>query len=349
MAVMIDNARAIIPYHSAREVPARPLKAYDEDGVLEWETGRPVRISGRFGATTMSVRARPPDALMIAGNPSKFLQGHNLFGSDDLVPLMAAAIDAIVRECGLTPTAADRRAYAEGDYRLTRLDIARSYDLGTPALVRQFLALGGRVARGRHQAVSAFASSSIYLGKNSKRSTLLLYDKGDELRKNPPPKAMPAPWAEQLLAFAPGKLRAEVSLKATELADRGLNRAARWTPELAGRALDDSLARLELHDTLRLPDEAVDGLSPRLLGAYEMWRAGRDLRAIHTRSAFSRLRTALKRHGIDIAAAPPSAGITPVEFDRPLRDFITGPGVPPPDWAVGTPLLALSGSASVAA
>lgn len=57
------------------------------------------------------------------------------------------------------------------------------------------------------------------------------------------------------------------------------------------------------------PDMFEAALTPRLRMALMAWRAGNDLRALHSKSAFYRMRQELlEAVGIDIAAAPPSLG-----------------------------------------
>ena len=309
------------------------------------------RVRGPHGVG-MGIVVRDGQLLTVSGNPKKYLLGHNLCGPPALVPLMAQAVEDIAARCGIVLTKTDRDALTTGEYRVSRVDLDRPYDLRDRATVRRFLATAAPVCRIRGQKTSVEEDGTIYIGKRSKRLTLKLYDKEAELRKHPLPAMLPAAHKAALQDFAVGKLKVEVTLKSTELAQRGLNRASLWTPELAERVFEERLAKVEMLDTMRLPEDELHGLDRRLLATYEMWRAGYDLRARLSRSTFYAHRRALREaHGIDIAHVRSRAAIDRDERlrDRPLKAFLAGPGVPPPDWAVGTPLLALSGSALVTA
>jgi II/X family phage/plasmid replication protein len=62
----------------------------DPDGQIEWQTSCRVQVEGTH-EQGISVRSVGGDGqgmathLSLSGNPSKFLQGHNIFGSDDLM------------------------------------------------------------------------------------------------------------------------------------------------------------------------------------------------------------------------------------------------------------------------
>jgi II/X family phage/plasmid replication protein len=86
-----------------------------------------------------------------------------------------------------------------------------------------------------------------------------------------------------------------------------------------------------------LDAHALDGLPPRLVAVYQLWRDGHDLRGIYPRNTFYRHRTALLKHGIDVAVKQDRAcqDMTNVV---PLRTVLHAYPVDAPAWAVGTPL-----------
>ena len=57
--------------------------------------------------------------LQISGNPSKFLQGHNVFGSDDVVALMSDVFDIVCQRFELQPTEQELCDVRSGNYELT--------------------------------------------------------------------------------------------------------------------------------------------------------------------------------------------------------------------------------------
>lgn len=84
---MIDWFTGILPC-THRPLPAGSVVSVDADGAVEWETVKRLTVRGSH-ESTMNVRSVGSDGegrathLYIDGNPSKFLQGHSVIGSDD--------------------------------------------------------------------------------------------------------------------------------------------------------------------------------------------------------------------------------------------------------------------------
>ncbi len=87
---MIDWLTGIFLAH--KPLPAGSVVSVDADGAIEWETVK--RLTVRSHEATMKVRSIGSNGegkathLYIDGNPSKFLQGHSVVGSDDIQGLM---------------------------------------------------------------------------------------------------------------------------------------------------------------------------------------------------------------------------------------------------------------------
>jgi hypothetical protein len=90
---MIDWLRFEVRGVLHRPISAGAVAAFTPDGVLEWHTVRALNFAGS-ASDTVRVRSTStgPDGLAsvlcVEGNPSKFTQGHNLDGSDDLPALV---------------------------------------------------------------------------------------------------------------------------------------------------------------------------------------------------------------------------------------------------------------------
>jgi II/X family phage/plasmid replication protein len=65
--------------------------------------------------------------LYLHGNPSKFLQGHNIFGSDDLLSLVYDTYRKVCDALSLRPQLAELGTVREGRYDLSRTDINYSF------------------------------------------------------------------------------------------------------------------------------------------------------------------------------------------------------------------------------
>ena len=69
------------------------------------------------------------NTIEISGNPAKWLQGHNLFGSNDLRLLMWVFFNRLIEfyDIGLNPTIQDLERIKEGRYTVSRVDINETW------------------------------------------------------------------------------------------------------------------------------------------------------------------------------------------------------------------------------
>ncbi len=342
MPVMIDWVTARVPLTCEGLINDGEVVSLDADGVIDWRSPKRLQVEGSY-SSRVAVRGGM-GVVEFSGNPSKFLQGHNLFGSADLRRLMVSALELVAARLGLTPSADDRRVWAAGHYDLSRVDLARMIECGPPERVRTVLDVLGQVARTRYQARSVVGSGTVYLGQHSRRVSLKFYDKWAELqvRGHGLCSTLASDWHQALVSWAAGKLRVELTLRSMELVDRELRRARMWTGSLAESLLDERLAGLELSDMVRLVEDVAHDLPGKLLAVYEAWRAGRDVRLMFTRPTFYRYRRQLlDLAGVDIARVQLRAVVTEAEYlgGFPVGPLLRGPGVGHPDWARCTELL----------
>ena len=129
-----------------RPIDDGSLVAFDDDGAIEWQTTRRKSMPGSASSAVL-VRSSGSDgeyasALHFSGNPSKFLQGHNLYGSDDLPGLVyQCAAQAIVtelhRRAALRADQVDSIEQAATLHTLARAVVARPRPLATVRSVSQ--------------------------------------------------------------------------------------------------------------------------------------------------------------------------------------------------------------------
>ncbi len=115
-----------------------------------------------------------------------------------------------------------------------------------------------------------------------------------------------------------------------------------WSSDKGERLRNERLEKIELNDALRLAEEVVDQLPPKLVPIYDAWRAGRDLKHLYAKNTFYRYRRQLLAYQIDIAEVRPREVVSQTQYlmgGRSLKSFLVGPGVSVPDWAKGTDLL----------
>jgi II/X family phage/plasmid replication protein len=341
---MIDWVSAVVPLADAGALHNGRVVSMDADGVIEWMAVRRLEVLGSY-STRLQVRGREDNALEISGNPSKWLQGHNVFGSDALIPLMARTLREVVAVLGVEPSAGDLADWDAGAYTLSRVDVAGSIRLDSDDTVRKVLLLMGQTARTKWQS-AVVRSGTLYFGQGSRRVSVKFYAKGEEVRSTKKGHGLCAKLSldvrQRLVDFAGGLLRSELTLRGMELKDRGLHRASRWTADVAVGQLRERMAIVELNDTAVLADDVVEGLPGKLVAVYDAWKAGRDVQKLYSRPTFYRYRAALLRFGVDIARVQPRVVVAENQYPLgvPLREILSAPFEDVPDWAVGTDLLA---------
>ena len=343
MGDMFDWVTARVPLTGAGIVNGGSVVTINALGEVEYATDRRLLVEGSHSAR-ISVRGGG-DELVISGNPSKFLQGHNLFGPPDLAPLMYKTLSVLADKLGVVPSLSDRQAWRKGNIQLSRLDVTRMIDCDDDETVKRVLLAIGQVGRKKFQKGSVFGADTVYIGRGSRRQMMKLYHKADELRVpgHKLPESLGHQFGTKLLDYAAGKLRVEVQIGSKWFNENPMaRRAGIWNSDLAASVLDSQLGALEVSDTMRLPDDTVEGLPPKLVLVYDAWRAGRDLRAMYSKSQFYHYRKQLLAHGIDISQVQLRAVETETRYlaGFPIRDLLQRPGVGIPDWAIGTNLLA---------
>lgn len=330
---MIDWVSAVIPCQNAGNLAGGRILCVDVDGEVQWETNRRVSVEGSY-SSKFQVKSDGDTHLWISGNPSKFLQGHNLFGSNNLRQLVTLLMIELTDRLNLKPSSEDFYAWHEGRYDLKSVDIAECYRLNSTKDVDNWIRSAAPLVRGKHQGVSAYGGETIYVGQKSRRIALKIYNKARELQKHKPHKDIPC--IGRLFEYAEGLLRVEVRILSQELKRRGLNRASAWTPEICNQIHLERIGRLEMPKKLRLTATEISELPPRLVAVVKLWEGGSDLRSVYPRATFYRYRGELKKYGIDISA-PPKTETNVI----PLVTYLTAKHQAEiPDWAAGTELVA---------
>lgn len=349
---MIDWLTALVPcYHPAPITGGKVMKITPE-GQIEWQVDSRLPVVGShessllvrtYGVFRDQSGEKRGASLEISGNPTKWLQGHNLFGGipepGPLLELMMYRLCEILP--GLQPTDLDLQRWAEGIHQILRIDLTRMYALGTRERVRAWLRGAEHSAYMRHRGRGTLVKNgTLYFGQGSKRWSLKFYGKGDELEAGKG-HGLAKGLAElfpDLLAWASDKLRSEVTLRSKEIKQRGLRLACNWAESTGAEIVNVIAGGLQMSDQMALPATAIADIAlraPRLRMAYEAWQNGADLREILPKNTFYRYRRELLPHGIDIAIRQHKEKSNVV----PLKVVLEAVPVGPPAWAYGTPLL----------
>lgn len=237
-----------------------------------------------------------PVCLYVTGNPTKYLQGHNVFGPP--VASLAPVIQAMVRKFPekMRPSDADSDLWPAVDR--TRVDTNISIDLGSDKLVHEWLQTARTNTRSRHgrpeseekHSRTLVSGDTVYWGKHSRRWTLKAYCKFCELRERHPGDLK---LTQTLREFCEGHLRLELTLRTLELKPRGtLNESLVW----------EYFDKLEVGVMNAEAETANSLLSRPIQFTLSRWMGGEDVAHSLPRPTFYRHRRAiLDKLGLDIS------------------------------------------------
>jgi len=274
-------------------------------GEIQWETACRIQVSGSHEAT-ISVKSAGVDDreegtishLLLSGNPSKFLQGHNIFGSDDVVSLVADTYVKVAEHLGITVNTQDYQAVKEGDYPLKMVDINYSYELPIRSDVLSVIRALEFKSKTRHGRPS-MKGGTLYWGKSSARWSLKAYSKGEEIEA----KSHQLPVELQgtkLAEWADNKLRLELRLKSKELQEIGIFKAKHLSRETAPNLFNEYVRRIDMTEQIALSDERELEIPQRLRLTYIAWKNGEDLRAMLPKTTYYRHRKDMLQYGVNI-------------------------------------------------
>jgi len=277
----------------------------DPNGETEWEAPKRLVVTGSHDSN-FRVSSDGSDGqgrathIKFSGNPSKFLQGHNIFGSDDLVSLMNDVYKKITHSLNLVPTIQNYKDVANGLYKVTSIDINYSYELPSRADVLAWIRAAEFKSKTRHGRPST-KGGTIYWGKHSKRWALKAYSKGEEITAGKGHKLPATLLDTPLVSWADNKLRLELRLLSKELDNLNLKTANKINPHTVKNTFNEYIKRLQMTEQITLSDDKLHSLPQRLRSTYVLWRDGYDLRSELPKTTYYRNRKDLLEHNIDIA------------------------------------------------
>lgn len=247
------------------------------------------------------------NCLRISGNPTKFLQGHNILGPS--VSYLGKIVQAAIRQLPQSIRPIDCDSDILPAVRRTRVDLNVMVDLGDHQTVHDWLSHAALETRSRHGRAQQ-SSGTVYWGKNSTRWALKAYCKRCELEKHP----SKFPLSNDVLEWAGRLLRIELVLRRPELRDRGtLHEDIIW----------DFMRRIEVGvmKTVNLQDT---NLPSQVKNTFKLWIVGMDVRSDTPRATFYRQRRLiLDAIGVDISLSPTEQmqKLEATGFDRNLFDI----------------------------
>jgi II/X family phage/plasmid replication protein len=330
---MIDWVTAIIPFEHEPLNSGSVLKV-DASGEVEWETPCRLQVEGSH-EHTIQVRSQGGDGegcateLVLHGNPAKYLQGHNVFGSDDVRQLVYDTFKSVCKCLGLPVTSEVLKSVLAGKYRFVRVDVNYMFELKTLADVKSWIRAAEYKSKTRHGRPSSKAGT-LYWGKQSRRWSIKAYSKGEEIQ-GPKSHKLPEQFTDTpIFEFAQNKLRLELVLRAKELDKINLADADCWSIETPYLIFNDYVKRIEMSEQIALTTDKLSELPHHLRGTYILWSNGENPRENLSKPTFYKHRKQLREYGIDI-------NIAVDRIDRsnvvPLVRILEAKPVAVPDWA----------------
>lgn len=283
------------------------LVSITPEGETEWATPKRVPVEGSHSSqiTVSSTGAAGEglaEFLSISGNPSKFLQGHNLFGSDDLIALMVDTVQKIdsVLVLGIDETAMKR--VRAGDFEVSMVDVNYSFTLANQKDVMSWIHAAEFKSRSRFgRPISR--PGTIYWNKHSRKWAIKAYSKFNELVNGGKAHRLPdtlGAAAGQLIEWAENVLRIELRLLKRELQHLKLTKAADLAPRVH-ELFAEYQSRIVMNGQRRIAAEKLLELPTKLRATYTLWAEGHFMPELLAKATFYRHRKELLEHGVDIS------------------------------------------------
>ena len=334
---MIDWVTAKLPCNNS--LRSGCVAKLDSEGNVEWLSQSWLPVEGSY-STNFMVKSLTPETIQVSGNPAKWLQGHNLFGTNDLRKLMHLfflSLHETLADEGLNPTIEQSERIEKGLYTVSRVDINETWHLDNQADVKSWIRAAGQKISMPYRGKGVFSGDTLYWGKGSKYFYLKCYSKGDEInsKKSNFPNELRTP---QMLEYADKALRLELVLCSKALREFHINQPCVWSPDTARMLLLSHVKSLDMSNNFKLSDEKLESLPRKLRTYYKLWLHGEDLRSELSKPTYYRIRKQLKEYDIDIALVRDLD--KPADNVIPLIRVLEAEPVGIPDWAYEQNLVA---------
>lgn len=274
--------------------------------------------------------------LSVRGNPLKYLQGHNLFGTENVITLAYCLAEDVLPRLGFHDffIAQFLRQIKAGEFHIVRLDITKMFDLGSNQAVDEYIRMLPRTvtARGGSDRIEMDRfKNSFYVGKHSTLWSLKIYNKEKEIncrsKKHQIPSALAYEYRNDLSRvstglkeYATGKLRVELRLQKKQLTRLELTDPLKLTAKTLNETYISFIEKITMRNQ-EIREIDIVKLSARLQSALSLWREGKDLKSIYPKSTYYYYRKSLLEYGIDIAN-PPIEREDKVALVRPLKVLV---------------------------
>lgn len=336
-SLQIDWITAKVPFFVKGKLNGGNIINTSPDGEIEYTIDKRLPVTGSYDSR-ISIRSCDftPNGdtwlIEISGNPVKWFQGHNLFGTDDLPNLIYETVIKLGELFNCPQPDFIKCALKRGVYTLSRVDITGMFSLPSRSDVYAWLNHAEKTARTR-TGTGITKGNTIYFNRSSARWETVCYSKGQELEKHQLPQELDGCGLED---YANNKLRVELRLRGKELSKIGLKTGENWLKLDPWLIYKEYIGRIEMSEQV-IRDKDLFDIPNKVRSTYELWVRGVDVRQFISDRTFYRHRKELLKFGVDISVSKPSeeSNVNVVAFKRVLELKPAGA----PEWAYGTNLM----------
>lgn len=284
--------------------------------VLAYKTSKPLLVEGSYSDKVLvkscAVEFQSGSRLSyddneqkyrvyISGNPTKFLQGHNVFGHTDIVAVIYDFLKVVLIRLDVDLFTINR--VLKDEIFITRLDITSSYILDTPSDVKCWLRAAAQYMTGKNQKVDN--DKTLYIGKHSRRVSIKVYEKASEMIAHRKTFTLSDDIFDRLHEIASRLLRFEVTLRGMKLKDLFLDTMSNVTNEKLVQEFKTVISKMNLPENIELVENVINDLPLRYVGVYSMWQDGVDLRNQMPDRSYRRYRRFfLQNFNLDLSMPP---------------------------------------------
>ncbi|WP_291354432.1 phage/plasmid replication protein, II/X family [Acinetobacter sp. UBA3106] len=239
----------------------------------------------------IQIKSKNENTLLIQGNFFKWLYGHNVTGTTDLMGLVAETVRQLLqRYDALMPTQDELDNIKQGMFKIHRIDLNKAILFEDKQQAQLYLAMikeHGTYPRRKKET----HGNGTYFGLKSTRTTLLYYHKGTEVSSH---KKQQQRITAELKAYADCMVRCEVRLFSQHLRDNNLNYGYQWCENLVKQIVE------EQHSLLNLPPPITEAdLEPKYVRFLATSRQG-ALPIAYTPKTIARYKRDLAKLGVSV-------------------------------------------------
>lgn len=205
----------------------------------------------------IQIKSKNENTLLIQGNFFKWLYGHNVTGTTDLMGLVVETVRQLLKRYdALMPTQDELDNIKRGMFKIHRIDLNKAILFEDKQQAQLYLAMikeHGTYPRRKKEV----QKNGTYFGLKSTRTTLVYYHKGNEIDAH---KKQQHSMTAELKAYADCMVRCEIRLFSQHLRDNNLNYGHVWDHDLVVKIVE------EQHALLNLPQPIAEAdLPPRYI------------------------------------------------------------------------------------